>query len=78
MGSELDQGVVDGVGGRTEFHSDGVHLEFWFRNIPELVAEDCVPLQTVAMEQNVNLKLNNMFPIDDVAREAFAVLGQNH
>ena len=31
-------------------------------------------IRTVAMEQNVNLKLNNMLPIDDVAREAFAVL----
>ena len=28
MGLELDQGVIDGVGGRTEFLSDGVHSEF--------------------------------------------------
>ena len=28
MGLELDQGVVDGVGGHTEFHSDGVRSEF--------------------------------------------------
>jgi hypothetical protein len=34
-------------------------------------------IRTIAMEQNVNLKLNNMLPIDDVAREAFAMLGQN-
>ena len=28
LGSELDQGVVDSVGGHTEFRSDGVCLEF--------------------------------------------------
>ena len=28
LGLELGQGVIDGVGGRTEFCSDGVCLEF--------------------------------------------------
>ena len=45
MGSELDYGVVDSVGGCTEFHINGVCSELRFRNIPEMNAEDCVPLQ---------------------------------
>ena len=44
VGSELDCGVVGGVGGHMEFHSDGIYSELWFRNIPEMVSKDCVPL----------------------------------
>ena len=38
-------GIVNGVGGCTEFRSDRVCLELRNRNILEMVAEDCVPLQ---------------------------------
>ena len=43
--SERDCGIVSGVGGHTEFRSNGVCLELRLGNIPEMVAEDCVPLQ---------------------------------
>ena len=39
-----DCGIVNDVGGRTEFRSNGVCSELRLRNIPEMVAEDCVPL----------------------------------
>ena len=44
MGLELDYGVVDGMGERTEFHIDGVCSELGFRECPEMNAEDYVPL----------------------------------
>ena len=42
--SERDCGIVGGVGGHTEFHSDGVCLELRLGNILEMLAKDCVPL----------------------------------
>ena len=42
---EMDCGVVVGVGGRTEFRSDGICSGMIFGNIPELVAKSCVLLQ---------------------------------
>ena len=33
-------------------------------------------LRTIAADQDVDLKLNDMLPINDVTREAFSVLGQ--
>ena len=33
-------------------------------------------LRTTAADQDVDLKLNDMLPINDVTREAFSVLGQ--
>ena len=44
MGLELDYGVVDGMGGHTEFCIDGVCLELGFGEFPEMNAEDYVPL----------------------------------
>ena len=46
MGSELDYGVVDGMGERTEFHIDRVCSELGFGEFPEMNAEDYVLLQT--------------------------------
>ena len=46
MGSELDYGVVDGMGGHTEFRIDRVSLELGFGEFPEMNAEDYVPLHT--------------------------------
>ena len=45
MGSELDYGVVDGMGGRMEFHIDRVCSELGFGEFLEMNAEDYVPLQ---------------------------------
>ena len=45
VGSELDYGVVGGMGGCMEFCSDRIYSELWFGNIPEIVSEDSVPLQ---------------------------------
>ena len=42
---DVDCRVVVGVGGCMEFCSDGMCLELCFRNIPEMVSKDCVPLQ---------------------------------
>ena len=47
MGSELDYGVVDSMGGHMEFHIDRVCSELGFREFPEMNAEDYVPLQFV-------------------------------
>ena len=46
MGSELGYEVVDGMGGHTEFHIDGVCSELGFGDIPEMSAKSCVPLQS--------------------------------
>ena len=45
---EMDCGVVVGVGGRTEFRSDRICSGMRSGNIPELVAESCVLLQTLS------------------------------
>ena len=45
MGSELDYGVVDSMGGHTEFCIDRVCLELGFGEFPEMNAKDYVPLQ---------------------------------
>ena len=45
VGLELDCGVVDGMGGCTELRINRVCSELGFRNIPEMSAKDCVPLQ---------------------------------
>ena len=47
VGSELGYGVVDGMGEHMEFRIYGVCSELGFRNIPEMSAESCVPLQAV-------------------------------
>ena len=44
MGSELDYGVVDGMGERTEFRINGACLESGFGEFPGMNAEDYVPL----------------------------------
>ena len=44
MDSDMDCGVFIGVGGHTEFRSDGMCSELCFGNILEMVSEDCVPL----------------------------------
>ena len=44
MGSELDYGVVDGMGERMEFCIDRVCLELGFGEFPEMNAEYYVPL----------------------------------
>ena len=44
MGSELDYGVVNSMGGHTEFRIDGVCSELGFREFPEMNADDYVPL----------------------------------
>ena len=43
--SERDCRIVGGMGGHTVFCSYRVCPELRLRNIPEMVAEDCVPLQ---------------------------------
>ena len=45
MGLELDYGVVNSMGGHTEFRIDGVCSELGFGEFPEMNAEDYVPLQ---------------------------------
>ena len=52
MDLEMGYGVVVGVGGRTEFRSDGIWSELWFRNILEMSAEDCVPLEAEVKVDN--------------------------
>ena len=49
MGSELDFGVVFGMGECTEFHIDGVRSEFGFGSFPEMSVGDCVPLHPWCM-----------------------------
>ena len=45
MDSEREYGVIDNEGEHTEFHSDRVFLEMGLRDVPEVVAQRCVPLQ---------------------------------
>ena len=44
MGSELDYGVIDGMGEHTEFRINGVCLELGFGEFLEMNVEDYVPL----------------------------------
>ena len=45
VGSELGCGVIDSMGGRTEFRIDRVCSELGLGSIPEMSAKSCVPLQ---------------------------------
>ena len=58
---EMGYGVVVGVGEHTGFHSDGICLELWFGNIPEMVGKSCVPLQpqVQVIECVLNIMINN-------------------
>ena len=60
MGSELDYGVINGVGERTEFHIDGVCLELRFRSIPEMSAKDCVPLQLLKCQERMGVHSDDL------------------
>ena len=64
MGSELDFGVVFGMGECTEFHIDGVYLEFGFGSFPEMRVGDCVPLQKLCIwQQNINRSLEGQIDL---------------
>ena len=43
--SEREYGVIDDEGEHTEFHSDRVFSEMGLGDVPEVVAQCCVPLQ---------------------------------
>ena len=57
---ELGCGVVDGMGGHTEFHIDGVCSELGFGNILEISAEGCVPLHLPPLQGSDILALLTM------------------
>ena len=67
MGSELDFGVVFGMGECTEFHIDGVCSEFEFGSFLEMSVRDCVPLQmarqAVGKEVQETIKLQLHFQL---------------
>ena len=46
MGSELDYGVVNGMGEHMEFRIDGVCLDLGFGEFLEMNVKDYVPLHT--------------------------------
>ena len=60
MGSELDYGVVNGMGERTEFHIDGVCLELGFREFLEMNVEDYVLLHPPPLQGSDVLALLTM------------------
>ena len=64
---EMGYGIVVGVGEHTGFRGDGICLESWFGNIPEMMGESCVPLHLQPSGFNQKLKVffpdNKAFPI---------------
>ena len=62
MGSELDFGVILGMGECTEFHIDRVCSEFEFGSFPEMSVGDCVPLHPPPLQgSDVSALLTVMF-----------------
>ena len=57
VGLELGYGVVNGMGERMEFRIYRVCLELGFRDIPEISAESCVPLQGPLGSCEANLQV---------------------